>query len=280
MIGCVSIALSSVKFAIISKCWTWHFQTQRYRKSQHSTTAQILAHHATGNKNVAIGIWDHAKTLSMSTSKSKTYLEAEVLSFKNIKIKTALHINLISEQDSLILPWPSAVDIWKKTKNNFYLLLLSCLRTSVAVWFKIWQLHFMERKMQWKEQWNLEFTSNASDFLLLCTLFTWNIRCCIVKVTQVDRLLTMAKPDLLLLGFWRLKLERLSCLWYCFTVLNIRASTQRLAPSLLDYCFMSPRKEQDVHAETESVSQKETWWICYPVTITVNFSICDLFSSF
>ena len=68
----------------------------------------------------------------------------------------------------------------------------------------------------------------------------------------------MTKPDLLLLGFWRLKLERLSCLWYCFTVLNIGASTQRMGPSLLGYCSISPRKEQDDHAEIESVSQKET----------------------
>ena len=143
MIPCIPTALSSVKFAIISKSWAWHFQTQRYRSSQHSKIAPILAHHATGNKNVVTGVWDPVKTLSMSISKSNTSLEAKVLSFKNIKIKTALHINLISEQDSLVLRWPSAVDIWKKMKNNLYMLLLSCLTTSVAVSLEIWQLPFI-----------------------------------------------------------------------------------------------------------------------------------------
>ena len=144
MIRCIPTALSSVKFAIISKSWAWHFQTQWYCSSQHSKIAPILAHHATGNKNVVTGFWDPVKTLSMSISKSNTSLEAKVLSFKNIKIKTALHINLILEQDSLVSRRPSAVDISKKTKNNFYLLLLlSCLTILVAVSFEIWQLHFI-----------------------------------------------------------------------------------------------------------------------------------------
>ena len=108
MIGCVSIALSSVKFAIISKSWAWNFQTQRYRSSQHSTTAPIMAHHAIGNKNVVTGIWDRAKTLSMSTLKSKTYLEAEVLSINNIKIKTTLPWILKKNEKELL---PAAVEL-------------------------------------------------------------------------------------------------------------------------------------------------------------------------
>ena len=108
MIGCVSIALSSVKFAIISKSWAWHFQTQRYRSSQHSTTAPIMAHHAIGNKNVVTGIWDRAKTLSMSTLKSKTYLEAEVLSINNIKMKTTLPWILKKNEKQLL---PAAVEL-------------------------------------------------------------------------------------------------------------------------------------------------------------------------
>ena len=54
----------------------------------------------------------------MSTSKSNTHLEAQVLSFKNIKIKTALHINLILEQDSLVSRRPSVVDISKKNEKQ------------------------------------------------------------------------------------------------------------------------------------------------------------------
>lgn len=39
-------------------------------------------------------------------------------------------------------------------------------------------------------------------------------------------------------------------------VLNIRVSAQRLETSLLDYCSICTMTEQDVHAETESVSKK------------------------
>lgn len=47
------------------------------------------------------------KILSVATSKSKTYLAAEVFSFENIKIEAALHINF-SERDVLVLRRPSS----------------------------------------------------------------------------------------------------------------------------------------------------------------------------
>ena len=91
----------------------------------------------------------------MSTSKSNTYLEAEVLSFKNIKIKTALHVNLILEQDSLVLWRPSAVDIWKKNEkqllppavelsNNFG----CCFIWNLAVACHLW-IRAMKRKIKY-----------------------------------------------------------------------------------------------------------------------------------
>ena len=216
----------------------------------------------------------------MSTSKSNTYLEAEVLSFKNIKIKTALHVNLILEQDSLVLRRPSAVDIWKKNEkqllppavelsNNFG----CCFIWNLAVACHLW-IRAMKRKIKYgiylKCLW---FPSTLQSFYLKYMLLCSKIHTSRQALNNDKARLFVTR--VLEAKTWKVKLSMV--LLYRFKYRGFYTKDGTLTAWLLLHKFQERARSS---CRNGGVSQKQTWWICYTVTITVNFSICDLFASF
>ena len=78
-----SVLLRSVKFTIISKSWTSLYQSQRDCGSQHSITAPILTHHASGKMGQVIFAIQTSTHFPHGNRNLKSY---ENLERSNIKV--------------------------------------------------------------------------------------------------------------------------------------------------------------------------------------------------